>query len=259
VDAPATVNGYAAKIFTNLLAGTSLGFSPYYGTPLTIGANCGTGLAVPSNCGWELEVFYLPSGVTGLAVTYQSDYYTNFVPNLAAVPASNTVVTSLDLEQPNNVYAMSWLQTSQASGFTMASHTILPSYFQTAATQEGALSRVITAFSFDGGNLIYISYGWQTDTATVYDVDVEAATFDNLATVAGNLATNGYIITAIGGEPTDGLLLVGTRVSGSTTPRPLRIINNVSESVDPLLISGGYAIVGGVGDPAGNVFWIGER
>jgi hypothetical protein len=35
-----------------------------------------------------------------------------------------------------------------------------------------------------------------------------------------SLAAQGYIITAIGGDPTNGLLLVGTRVKGDTMPRP---------------------------------------
>ena len=35
-----------------------------------------------------------------------------------------------------------------------------------------------------------------------------------------SLAAQGYIITAIGGDPTDGLLLVGTRLTGDTMARP---------------------------------------
>ena len=35
-----------------------------------------------------------------------------------------------------------------------------------------------------------------------------------------SLAAQGYIITAIGGDPTDGLLLVVTRLTGDTMARP---------------------------------------
>jgi hypothetical protein len=133
------------------------------------------------------------------------------------------------------------VQTSQAGGFDMAQHTVAPSDLQAAATQEGAQSRVITAVSFDAGEVFYLSYGWQSDTSTVYETLVETASFDTLTSVASNLAAAGYIITAMGGNATDGILLVGTRVRGDTTGRPILIVP-LGGDLTPL--SKGYAVVG---------------
>lgn len=258
IDAPATVNGYLGH--TNNLFPAPLAFSssPAYGTPLSVGVSCAGPTGVTGNCFYAYETYYLPQNVTSLSLVYQTDYYSNFNSNLSAVPAGNCVVNSLDFEQSYDAYGLSWQCSDAVSGFDMASHTILPSSFQTAATQEGAQSRVITALSFDAGNLTYLSYGWQSDASTVYEVDAEPATLDNFQTVASNLALNGYILTAIGGEMTDGLLLVGTRLKGNTTPRPMRFQSFVNPPLVQLNIEG-YAIVGLVNTPAGDTIWIGER
>jgi hypothetical protein len=57
------------------------------------------------------------------------------------------------------------------------------------------------------------------------------------------LAASGYIITAYGGtgDRGNGLLLVGTRVQGDTTPRPLFIAN--PENIAQMLLEG-YTVVG---------------
>ena len=191
-------------------------------------------------------------------VLYQAGYYTYFTSDFQAIPTGNCVVNSLQLEQSHNAYGLSWICSDQVSGFNLSSNTILPSSFQTAASQEGAQGKVITALTFDAGNLTYLSYGWQSDSSTVYEVDVEPATFDTFETVAANLASNGYILTAIGGEVTDGLLLVGTRVKGETTARSMRFFSYANPS--PITLNTqGYAIVGLVNTPTGDTIWIGER
>ena len=258
VAAPATINGYAGHVFTNLLPRFAFFFHENYGSPLSVGRTCGPPDGDPSSCGWSFESYFLSNGVSGLGVSYQSGSYNTFNSDLAAISVGNSVVTSLDLEQGNSIYAMSWVQSDQASGFDMAVHTLLPSSFQTAASQEGAQGRVITSLSFQTGNLTYMSYGWQNDASTVYEVAVASATYDTLATVAQNLASNGYIITAVGGETADGLLMVGTRVRGNTAARPLRVLKVLSEPTYTLR-SQGYAIVGLVEDPLGNLYWMGER
>lgn len=258
IDAPATIDGYLGHINTLFPAPSSFSYSPEYGTPLSVGVSCAGPTGVTGNCFYAYETYYLPQGVTGLSLVYQTDYYSNFNANLSAVPAGNCVVNSLDLEPSYDAYGLSLQCSDAVSGFDMASHAILPSSFRTAATQEGAQSRVITSLSFDAGNLTYLAYGWQNDASTVYEVDVEPATLDNFQTVASNLASNGYILTAIGGEVTDGLLLVGTRVKGNTTPRPMRFQSYLNPPPVQMNIEG-YAIVGLVNTPAGDTIWIGER
>ena len=44
-----------------------------------------------------------------------------------------------------------------------------------AATQEGAHSRVITAIAYYGTQVVYLSYGWQSDTSTMYEAQVATA------------------------------------------------------------------------------------
>jgi hypothetical protein len=258
IDAPATVNGYLGQVNPLFEAPAGFSFPAEYGTPLSVGVSCAGPTGVTGNCVYAFTAYYLPQGVTGLSLVYQTDYYSNFNANLSAVPAGNCVVNSLDLEQSYDAYGLSWQCSDAASGFDTASHTILPSSFQTAASQEGSQGRVITALSFDAGNLTYLSYGWQSDASTIYEVDVESATLDNFQTVASNLASNGYILTAIGGESTDGLLLVGTRVKGNTTPRPLRFQSFLNPPPVQMNVEG-YAIVGLVNTPAGDTIWVGER
>src|SRR5580700_4108937 len=258
IDAPATINGYQEHVDNLFPTGLSFSYPGEYGTPLSIGVSCGGASGDPGNCFWAYESYFLPQGVSGLSIVYQTGYYTNFSSDFKAVPAGNCVVNSLQLEQSFNAYGLSWICPDQGSGFDMASAKILPSSFQTEASQEGSQGRVITALTFDAGNLTYVSYGWQSDTSAVYEVDVEPATFDPFETAAANLASNGYILTAIGGESTDGLLLVGTRVKGNTTPRPMRFYSYVNPS-QLRLNTEGYAIVGLVNTPSGDTIWIGER
>ncbi|HEX7552658.1 MAG TPA: hypothetical protein VF378_03840, partial [Geothrix sp.] len=62
----------------------------------------------------------------------------------------------------------------------------------------------------------------------------------------------GYIITAMGGNSTDGYLLVGTRVQGDSMSRPIELSNNG-------FAYRGYGAVGiiwGAGSPA---LWIGQQ
>jgi hypothetical protein len=103
----------------------------------------------------------------------------------------------------------------------------------------------------------FLSYGWQGDN-TIYDVKVVTATFDDIATEAAGLAAEGFIITALGGNFTDGFILVGTRVQGDALPRPL-VVAPYGQQKD-LLWNNGYATVGYlVSADASNKFWIGEK
>lgn len=139
-----------------------------------------------------------------------------------------------------------------------AQHTATPGALQAAANQEGQQSRVITALSYDTGQLIYLSYSWQSDTSTVYETGVVTADFTTLGSVATNLAAQGYIITAMGGIAADGILLVGTRVKGDSLPRPIMIIP-VGQSPD-ILAQEGYASIGAAFSSIGQpIWWIGEQ
>jgi len=205
----------------NILVPQTETYTNQLGIPIMIGAApgiCYPGIA--NDCSWGVGAYSTPSGVTGLTTYYRTDSYGDLESDLDNLNNSNTVITGLDLESANQCFAISYLQVSQASGFTFTRQWVAPDNVQSIATQLGQGSQVITALSYDAGQVYVFSYSWQGDK-TVYEVSVVSATSDTYVAQATGLAQAGYIITAIGGDPTDGLLLVGTRVLGDSMPRPM--------------------------------------
>jgi hypothetical protein len=264
-----TVNGYGnagTNISISLLGRLGLFFTNYYGTPLSIGGNC-SGSSNPVNCVYFLSADPLPVNVPDLKTNYQSDTLESFDSNMSSsVIAPNKVVTSILLEPLNDDYAVSWVDDPAGSGFDYAQQTVALASLQAYAAQQGALGRVITGASFDAsGDVFAVSYGWQGDPSTVYEVQVATATFDTVSVVATDLANQGYIITAMGGGNdsaqgilSDGLVLVGTRVQGDSLPRPLKVAAQGTQKIE--LWDQGYAIVGYIINPNGfTSTWIGER
>ena len=83
-----------------------------------------------------------------------------------------------------------------------------------AASIEATAKRVITAVTFDSGQVRYLSYAWDHDTSQGYDAKVIEATLRTAGAAAQSLAAAGYVVAALGGDPTDGFVLVfGTRPS----------------------------------------------
>jgi hypothetical protein len=222
LDLPA----FVPVVATFLLTGEDASYTNAIGTPLSIGAAapgiCGPG--IQGGCAWGYSVYGQPAGGTGISAYYQSDSFTNLDADLQALATPNNVIISLDLEPANSVFAVSWLQTSAEGGFSAITQSIDPADVQAVASQLGEESQVITALSFNAGQVQVLSYGWQSDATTVYEAKAVAATGDNFITEATSLAAAGYIITALGGDPTDGLILVGTRVQGDTMPRPIQFV-----------------------------------
>jgi hypothetical protein len=277
VDSPATVNGVSGGgILTNIGSG-GLGTTAQdsTGTPLSIGSNC-PNVANPlggSQCVWMFATSPLPETIKGVSSGWEyfsldSNGLTN---ELSSLNAANAVVTSLDLEPLSDTFALSWAEPEtnppQAKydywgpsngSFTMTRNTVSASAFAAAAAQEGQNGRVITAVSWDGGQILYLAYGWSQDTATVYDVTTATSNFDTVTAVAQQMSGAGYILTAVGGTQYDGLLLVGTRVHGDSLPRPFQSFNvNLNQDVGPAL-QAGYPIVGfltGTG-PSGQNYWL---
>jgi hypothetical protein len=214
---------------------------------------------------------YLPSQLTslGLSTGYGGDFFTNFPAELQTTnlsgagnppSAPNSVITSLDLEPGANLFAASWIQTTQGGGFDMSMQTVAPADLQAAATQEGAHSRVITAISYNASQVTYLSYGWQSDTSTLYETQVATATLATIPAVAANLASNGYIITATGGSGiNDSFFLVGARVQGDTAPRPFMSASQLGTTYVGTLEQQGYAIVVSIQGSDGLLTWLAER
>jgi hypothetical protein len=260
VDSPATVNGYSGDLSLNMLPYETITSQEATGQPLSIGPGCQQGPGNPTlfYCGWVIETFNLPTGVTGLSAGYQNGDYSNFQSDLATITTATTVITGIDTEPAFNAYALSWTRSQSGYSFDMAAHVIDPNSAATAIASEGQHGRVVTAISWQSGNIYYLSYGWQGNTTTTYDTQLATATLTSLSSVATNLASAGYIITATGGTPSDGILLVGTKVSGDTMPRPIIV---TPQGVSPApAAQQGYASVGVVYTPTdAYVWWIAER
>ena len=132
---------------------------------------------------------------------------------------------------------------------------------QAAATQEGASSRVITAISNNAGEITYFSYGWQADTATVYETQVVTTSPTEAPTAAASLAAQGFIITATGLADNSGnVVLVGTRVQGDTMARPF--VAAQGSSAIQAMQQQGYANVGVIVDLSNSsnpYTYLGER
>jgi hypothetical protein len=280
VDAPATVNGWGnagVGLSTNLLGRSAQDFFPSIGTPFYVGSagNCGaTPVTDGTGCTWFFsEVPFTVSAATPtLLAGYGSDIFDNFQADLqnpawpvfgnGASPASAaSVITSLDLEPANILFAVSWIQSAQQTGFQLVQNTVTAANLPAAAAQEGASSRVITAVSNNAGQITYLSYGWQADTATLYETQVVTTSPTDAPTAAASLAAQGFIITATGLADSSGnVLLVGTRVQGDTMARPF--IAAQGSSAIQAMQQQGYANVGVIVDlsnPSSPYTYLGER
>jgi hypothetical protein len=243
VDAPSTVNGWGnagVGLSTLLLPRSAQDFSPSLGTPFYVGGlasgagNCGaTPVTDATGCAWAFTQtpFNTSSSSPTLLTGYGSDFFDNLQADLqdsawpqsfGASPASpSSVITSLDLEPANVLFALAWVQSMQQTVFQPVQNTVAPANLEAAANQEGANSRVITAVSNNAGAITYISYGWQADTATIYEAHVVTSSPTDAPSAAADLAAQGFIITATGTADDSGnVLLVGTRVQGDVMARP---------------------------------------
>lgn len=273
VDADSTLNGYGnagVALSTNLLGRAGMSFSPSLGTAFYVGpGQCGN---PPTTDGMGCSWFFteVPLAGSGPAAAYASDVYDNLSQDLQSgdwpqfgnglVPtSSHSVITSLDLEPANILFALAWVQDAAQDGFTAVQQTVAPKDLATAAANEGAASRVITAISHNAGQITYFAYSWQADTATIYETQIASGSAAAAPGLAANLAASGYIITATGIADDSGtVLLVGTRVQGDTLPRPFIAAQGNAQT--NAMQSQGYATVGVIASLAPvQTTYLGER
>ena len=114
-------------------------------------------------------------------------------------------MTSIDFEPANVLFGLSWIQSSQQSGFQPTIHR--PWRRRICKPPRPPRERTVRSsppFPYDAGAnsntaaITFLSYGWQADTSTIYEAQVATAAPSDAATAAANLASQGYIITAIG-------------------------------------------------------------
>jgi len=278
VDAPSTINGYSVTLGTGIDGRLGWSFSASFGSPLFLSpGDCNVPPPTPEtlgfSCFWSLQRFNSQSPIndTGLSAFYYGGLFSGFPADLqtnlfafaggSPPNAPNSVITSLDLEPGNMLYCMSWIQSANASGFDLVEQTVSPSDLQGAITEEGARGRVITAASYNSDQITYLSYGWQSDSATVYEAKVMIVPFDGIATATAQLAQSGYIITAADGSGLiDSFILVGTRVRGDTMPRPFLVVPYVEVGAAfDAAVQQGYAMVAAAADLKGGITYLFEK
>lgn len=242
VDAPSTAEGLIGGRSYYLEYPHGISFQNTTGTPLRAGA----GFCVPNrmqDCAWLFAIAPVPRGVS-LSVGYWPNVLDKLDTDLNSISTSSTVITSLDIEPQNDIYAVSWMK-GVGDGFDYRHEVVSVGDLSALVANDGTKSRVVTAISIDGsGKASLLSYGWTTDRTTVYETKVLTVSFDGIVAKATSLANAGYIITAFGGNPTDGYILVGTRVQGDSVPRSVLVFPPTS----PSTILRGYAMVAQVGD-----------
>jgi hypothetical protein len=90
------------------------------------------------------------------------------------------------------------------------------------------------------------------DISTIYEAQVTTVSPADAATAAANLASQGYIITAVGlADSTADIVMVGTRVQGDTMPRPFMSVAQGSGRLT--MFQQGYATVGIISYPSPTV------
>ena len=192
-------------------------------TPFQIGDELCSSDGQVTHCDWAYNAVYFNPGAPPIAAFLQADPLDDFDSDLAALNAPNTVTQFLDLRPGDRVYGLESLQI-QGGQFDLIQRIVPPGSIASTAASDAAQSRVITAVSFDGqGQAHLMSYGWQGDTTTPYDTEVSIVAPQDIESTVSSLAGAGFIVTAFGGDDTNGYVLVGTKVHGDTLPRPIQV------------------------------------
>lgn len=231
-----------------------------FGSPLDLGGN---GPAIPDgnpmNFTIGVLVYALPSGMVSRDFACRGGLLRNLETDLDALTAPNTVITSLDISNGQGAYGVTWATTRQDGTYAGLRKAVQPSDLQAEATLAGTKGQVITAITYNAGQAYFVSYGWDKDPSTIYEAKVATATVNTIGAAAQGLASEGYIITAVGGNNTGGYLLVGTRVLGDSMPRLLLLDNTAT-------LKRGYSPIASVldtttgSDPAAwHRIWISEQ
>lgn len=220
--------GLTYGINTNINAGMTTYFSNEVVTPLMIGTSGSCAPGIDFDCTWFYQTYTAQGGIPGFTMYYKSGAYIAVNSDLQSIPPSNSVIISFDLQPANKLYAIAWVQTTQSGGFDYRMETVPPSQLAATVAEDGAISRVVTAIGLDTstGLADVISYGWQSDTATIYETTTQIVQPSGIAAAAMAMAAQGYIISAFGGNDTMGYALVGMRVKGDTMPRFLSCFLN---------------------------------
>jgi hypothetical protein len=185
-------------------------------------------------CGWNFNFQLVPTSMDGQYTTsYEEDFTTqqSWQSYLQSLGPDNVVI-SADLEWTTcDEIAVAYVQT-ETGGFTYNETEVAPSVVASTVQAAGQAHQVVTAVTYDSttNDWVLISYSWTGDTTTVYESQAifipageSSVVSQQVDSDAGTLASQGYFISAFGGNNTDGYAMVGMRVQGDTMPRPLEL------------------------------------
>jgi hypothetical protein len=224
-------------------------YSGAYAMPLELGGSaCNAAAQQAYTCSWNYSV---AGSATSTPLTTRALFLSDPISELAA-PASPwyAVVDSLDIQSSQTAFALSATSTTAATFLPMLQHLPIDSLSDFAA-QAGASGQVATAIGLDSATTAYLYlYGWQSDTTSHYETSVVSGNYDTLIASATMLAQHGYVITASGGNNTAGLILIGTRLAGTSTTRTLTALSGTAITSQALkLLSSGTALVAVIDGP----------
>lgn len=233
---------------TSNLGGGPWTFRPGVGSPLLMGGEACA--AAPVSCDWLITVDTF-SAPPGFDTAYEPEYGLFWLDAALAGLASDTVLTSLDVQESFGAFATSTVRTTQRGGFRAKNGSAAPADLADVAATLGASGEVITAVSFQEGLVRWVAHGWTEAPAARFETAVATATVAGAPAAAAGLAAQGYVITALGAGNggRDGVVMVGTRKEGETTPRPFLALD-LLDSPKP----DGYVVVGLLYDPEASTF-----
>jgi hypothetical protein len=195
------------------------------GTPLSI-LTGPPGAGIP--CVWTFSYLGLPTSMNGeYATVYDEAPSTSWQSYLASLDQPNIVLISMDLESVCGEIGVSYMQAT-AGGFDYKLEEVAASGVNAAIAADASASRIVTAVTFDSqangdsyaNEWLLVSYGWQGDTSGGYDSQTAFVPNGQLPyNQAATWASEGYFVTAFGGNYATGYLMVAMRQKGDTMPR----------------------------------------
>ncbi len=233
---------------------SSLALNGRLGTPLPIA--CGTNLDSESvRFAWPYYAPALPASPQKLNTSYFSGEYSKFEAYLQArLEDVNSLITSMECVK-NGCFAFSTLQSPDAKKFKANYQVVEAEAFAKHVQTEAQDGRVVTAFAYKEGQIHCVAYGWDFDLRQ-HDVIVSDPLGRNaLISKIKELAKDGYIITALGGDAKSRYQVVGTRIEDLSLPRPTEIVNS-AEELKALLLRGYTVMAALAGAPDEEPVWI---
>ena len=222
-------------------AGASRSFQGYSGTPFEIGE--GVCNEKGGGCSWFFSI-HGPGSLTTTPIYSVADYKA-WPASIESAFAAGHVITALDIETSYALYAIGEITPDSKRGGYVGSLSAAPAaQLQSVVQQITNTGQVVTAIAAtDASNFSFASFSWAGDTSSKYEATATVCELDKLQMCAQQIASAGYIITAIGGNRASGIALVGTRLVGQAIARPLLIFDRShSLGYDPF--QQGYVTVG---------------